>query len=384
MPSSAAWRWCWRLLSGAMAERLLIEADNAAIGVADGVIVEPAGRFDLALRLPGRTIVPGLINAHDHLHRNHYGRLGSPPYPNARAWGSDIQMRFRARIAAGRAVPRREALLRGAWKNLFAGVTSVVHHDPWEADFDAGFPLRVVPLASAELSDLSGLPAGVPWCVHLAEGTDATAAEEVRVLQAAGRLDGRLIAVHGVGMDEAGIGLFRTSGAALVWCPTSNVFLLGRTAAAELLAEGVDVLLGSDSLLSGAGDLVDELRAARALDLVSDERLADAVGRTAARRLGIAEPSLAAGTRADLVVLAKPLLEASAHDVELVLVGGAPRVATRALGERLQVHGLSGRSLTFGGVTRWVDGGARRKGLGNEPDRRSHATTEGMLRAVEG
>ena len=79
-----------------MAERLLIEADNVAVGVANGVIVEPTGRFDLALRLPGRTIRPGLINAHDHLHRNHYGRLGAPPYPNASAWGRDIQARFRA------------------------------------------------------------------------------------------------------------------------------------------------------------------------------------------------------------------------------------------------------------------------------------------------
>jgi hypothetical protein len=102
MPSSAACRWCWGSPSRAMAERILIAADNATIGLAEGVLVEPAGRFDLELRLPGRTIRPGLINAHDHLHRNHYGRLGAPPYPNADAWGCDIQLRFRAEIAAGR------------------------------------------------------------------------------------------------------------------------------------------------------------------------------------------------------------------------------------------------------------------------------------------
>ena len=367
-----------------MAERLLIEADNVAVGVANGVIVEPTGRFDLALRLPGRTIRPGLINAHDHLHRNHYGRLGAPPYPNASAWGRDIQARFRAEIAAGRALPRREALLRGAWKNLFAGVTSVVHHDRWEAEFDADFPLRVVRIAGTELTDLAALPRGERCCLHLAEGTDAAAAREVHSLHAAGRLDRHLIAVHGVGMDERAIGLFRASGAALVWCPTSNLFLLGRTAPGALLAEGIDVLLGSDSLLSGAGDLLDELRSARALGLVSDARLEDAVGATASRRLGIAAPSLEPGARADLIVLAKPLLEAGVQDVELVVAGGAPRVATPAIGALLEDGGFSGRALTLGGVTRWVDGGERRNGQDDEPEALSETTTASMLRAVEG
>ena len=94
--------------------RIRIEGAGAAVRVEGGRIVEPDGPADVVLRVPGGEVRPGLVNAHDHLHRNHYGRLGRPPYPNAYAWGHDIHARDAARIAAGRALPRREALLRGA------------------------------------------------------------------------------------------------------------------------------------------------------------------------------------------------------------------------------------------------------------------------------
>jgi cytosine/adenosine deaminase-related metal-dependent hydrolase len=341
----------------ASAPRLLIEARNRTVGVAGGVIVEPDGRFDLVLRFPDGNLRPGLVNAHDHLHRNHYGRLGTPPYPDAYAWARDIQHRHRRAIARGREQPRRRALLHGAWKNLFAGVTTVVHHDPWEPDFDDGFPLSVVPIACADslgmTPDLPGIAPGARSCIHLAEGVNGGAADEVRALAARGLLGPELVAVHVVGLDEAGVAMFRGSGAALVWCPSSNLFLFGRTAPAALLAEGVDVLLGSDSLLTGAGDLLDELRCARATGLVDDGRLEAAVGQVAARRLGLPPARLEPGEPADLVVLARPLLDASAGDVELVVARGVVRVAA----PHVRLGALAGRGslATLGGVSRWID-----------------------------
>lgn len=337
--------------------RLLIVARNRTVGVADGLIVEPEGAFDLVLRFPDGDVRPGLINAHDHLHRNHYGRLGAPPYPDAYAWARDIQRRHREAIARGRAEPRRQALLHGAWKNLFAGVTTVVHHDPWEPAFDDGFPLRVVPIACADslgmTPDLSGIAPDERFCLHLAEGVTDSAAEEVRELDARGLLGPNLLAVHAVGFDDAGIALFRGSGAALVWCPSSSLFLFGRTAPAQLLAEGIDVLLGSDSRLTGDGDLLDELRCARATGLLADDRLEAAVSETAARRLGLAPACLEPGEPADIVVLSRPLLEASAGDVQLVVAGGTLRVAA----PHLRLDGMADRGslATVGGVTRWID-----------------------------
>ncbi|MFL5384890.1 MAG: amidohydrolase family protein [Longimicrobiaceae bacterium] len=316
--------------------RLRIEAANLSLGVENGTIVPDEGRFDATIRIPNGELRPGLINAHDHLHRNHYGRLGAPPYANAYEWGRDIHQRFAEEIEAGRALPRREALLRGAWKNLRAGVTTVVHHDPWEPDFERDFPIGVARVRTvhslgferdfARAAAPDPTDPRQPLCIHLAEGTDPLSADEVRDLDRLGYLDDRLHAVHAVGADADGIRRLRASGAAIVWCPTSNEFLLGRTAPPELLAPGIDVLLGSDSLLTADGDLLDELRAARRIGHLDDARLLDAVGVTAARRLRLPTPSLAPGSPADLVAFRKPVLEAAADDVALVIVGGAIRI----------------------------------------------------------
>lgn len=340
--------------------KLLIEAANAAIGVHDGRIVEPDGPFDVVLRIPGGRIRPGLINAHDHLHRNHYGRLGRGTYPNAYEWGRDIHARDAAQIASGKRVPRRRALLRGAWKNLLAGVTTVVHHDRWEEDFDGEFPIRVARTRWAHSPglepELAAASSGTgAFAIHLAEGTDAAAAEEVRELDRLGLLTRDLLAVHAVGVDADGVARLRASGAAVVWCPTSNLFLLGCTAPPSLLAPGMDVLLGSDSLLSGEGSLLDEIRVARELGLVSDKRLLEAVGCLAARRLGLAEPSLEPGEVADLAVFTRPLLEAGSADVALVMVGGVVRVLDPGLVPELGRLARGGRLVRAGGVARWVN-----------------------------
>jgi cytosine/adenosine deaminase-related metal-dependent hydrolase len=338
--------------------RLLVEAGDGALGIESGRIVAPTGDFDVRLHVAGGTLWPGLVNAHDHLHRNHYGRLGAPPYANAYEWGRDIHARHADAIARGRALPRRDALLRGAWKNLRAGVTTVVHHDPWEPAFDEDFPLRVVRVASAHSLGFGGeLPAPAAdgaFAIHLAEGVGAESAAEVSALAARGLVTRDLLAVHAVGVDEAGVALLRERGAAIVWCPSSNRFLFGRTAPATLLAPGIDVLLGSDSLLTADGSLLRELRVARALALVDDERLLDAVGAVAAQRVDIEAPSLALGARADVVVFRRPPLEANERDVALVIAEGVPRVVDPALVPALGPLAAAGRLEAMDGVVRWI------------------------------
>jgi cytosine/adenosine deaminase-related metal-dependent hydrolase len=332
--------------------RLLIEAANARVAIEDGRIVEPSGKFEQIIPSLGE-VRPGLINAHDHLHRNHYGRLGVPPYANAGQWASDIQSRFADEIARGRSVPRRRALLAGAWKNLLAGVTHVVHHDRWEPDFESDFPIKVVKIANADSiarDPQFAPPAGAPFAMHVAEGVDRVAAAEIPALESRGLLNDNLLAVHAVGPDEEGTAKLRACGCAVVWCQTSNEFLFGRSASAVMLREGTDVLLGSDSLLTGAGTLLDELRAARGQ--ISERRLLDAIGQLAARRLGIPAPSLEPGAPADIVLLRCPVLTASLEDVLLVAVNGQLRVLAPELVPSLGVEG--GQSVTWRGVTRWI------------------------------
>ncbi len=88
--------------------------------------------------------------------------------------------------------------------------------------------------------------------------------------------------------------------------------------------------------------------------MINDERLLDAVGRTAARRLGLMTPSLSAGAPADVVLFRAPILEASSRDVALVLVGGIPRLADATFGEVFELAGVACEPLKVGGEDKLV------------------------------
>ncbi len=61
---------------------------------------------------------------------------------------------------------------------------------------------------------------------------------------------------------ERGLEAICRSGSSIVWCPTSNLFTLGRTLTAETLRSRVPIALGSDSALTGEGDLINEMACA--------------------------------------------------------------------------------------------------------------------------
>ena len=335
----------------------LVSEQNAVTVIGER-IGEKSDRVDATIDVGTGELRPGLINAHDHLHRNHYPRLGSPPYANAYEWGEDLHSRCAAELARAAALPRDTALLFGALKNLLGGATTAVHHDRWEPAFERDFPIRVPRIHTAHSlrlePDLATSNGSRPLALHLAEGTDDDSADEVREAERIGLLHDHFVAVHMVGADDDGIARFRRSGAAVVWCPTSNEFLFGRTVPPSLLAPGADVLIGTDALLTGAGTLVDELGAARKLGAIDDGRLVDAVGRAGARRLGVTEPSLSAGAPADVVLFRASILDAQPRDVALVLVGGVPHIADEALAEIFDLAGVACEPLVVGGTVKLV------------------------------
>ena len=178
----------------------------------------PPMRGDLVLDLGGDRLLPGLINAHDHLQLNHFPALQYPAlYGNAAEWIEDFNARLRDNpaVRASAAVPRAQRLLGGGLKNLLSGVTTVAHHDPLDALLQrASFPTRVVREFGWSHSlhvdgearvraSCAGTPAGQPWIIHAAEGVDAQAHAEFERLAALGRLRPHTLLVHALGLDES-------------------------------------------------------------------------------------------------------------------------------------------------------------------------------------
>jgi cytosine/adenosine deaminase-related metal-dependent hydrolase len=224
--------------------------------------VEQAVNVDLS----GYHILPGLINAHDHLEFNLFPRLGSGPYPNATKWAEDIYKPTEPPVSDHLRVPKRLRLLWGGLKNLLSGVTTVCHHNPYDPVFDEDdFPVRVVKRFgwahslrfSPDIAErFRATPQDWPFVIHLGEATDAEGSEEIYRLDEMGALTERTVLVHAVALDRDGLDLVRRRGASIVWCPSSNLFTLGRTLDASA-RDGV--ALGTDSALTGAGDMLDEL-----------------------------------------------------------------------------------------------------------------------------
>jgi cytosine/adenosine deaminase-related metal-dependent hydrolase len=355
--------------------RVALDADNALplnLEIAGGRVraMHPPGRIPSnasKLDLAGHILLPGLINPHDHLEFNLYPRLGRGPYPNAASWARDVYRPEQSPVREHLAVPGNVRLLWGGLKNLLCGVTTVCHHNPCGMPvFDRGFPVRVLQrfhwAHSLEFSpDLEqrfhATPAGWPFILHLGEATDPGGRRELSRLDAMRALDGRTVLVHAVALGRKEWTLVRLREASLVWCPSSNLFVLGRTLDRAVLESGIRVALGSDSALTAQGDLLDELRVARRVSGLESGALYRMVTVDAARVLRLPDGAgrIQAGAAADLVAVPDSRRSPSAALLagvapRLVVVGGRVRLIACDLARQLPGSARKGlRPLTLEG-----------------------------------
>jgi cytosine/adenosine deaminase-related metal-dependent hydrolase len=301
---------------------------------------EPPRAGDRVIDCAGGWLLPGLINAHDHLELDNFPRLKwRETYANAGEWIADFQPRFKTDpvLIAPMSPPLNDRLFIGALKNLLSGVTTVAHHNPLHhALRRRDYPVRVVQrfgwahslLLDGEIKVAASFrrtPANQPWIIHLAEGTDGEAAQELSRLAALGCLQQNTVVVHGVGLRDDDIQKIIDFGSGLVWCPSSNLFMLGHTIDVRTLVSMGRVALGSDSRLSGERDLLDELRVAQEASGFDTCVLLELVTTAAARLLRLPDAGcLRPGAPADLVLLptgdSPPLVRRA--DLGFVILGG--------------------------------------------------------------
>jgi cytosine/adenosine deaminase-related metal-dependent hydrolase/ubiquinone/menaquinone biosynthesis C-methylase UbiE len=371
-------------LTGGRCARGPDSAEPASLSIVGGVIhlVQSDGRAserfnspgEISIDLSGFLLLPGLINAHDHLEFSLFPNIGNGPYENAKQWAHDIHAKHASLIALHREVPRSVRLWWGGIRNLLSGVTTVCHHNPVTQELvSPGFPVRVVSgfgwAHSVSLEpDLAEKFArnreDAPFILHAAEGIDEESAEEVFALDRMLALDPRTALVHGLGCTPEAVALINQRQAAVVLCPTSNKFLFRHLPSPALIQSLNKVTLGSDSPLTAAGDLLDEIRFARTHIGLDAAQIYDMVTNRAADilRLRRGEGQLKPGSVADVLVVrdcglspAEMLAQLNMAQVELVMLAGRVELVAPTLFERLPSelrHGL--QLFEVEGQRRWV------------------------------
>ncbi len=329
------------------------------MNIIDALDVKPQSN-DVVVDLQGAYIFPGLINAHDHLELNHYGRVKfRERYKNASRWVEDMsaQLVVNDMLIQGKSKLLSDRLFIGGLKNLLSGVTTVAHHNPFYKELRQSFPVRVVQnygwahslylqsgkagangeQAGDVLLRYQKTPKKNPFMIHAAEGVDEFAKSEFKKIKDLGCLGANTVLIHGVGLGLDDWVYMNSLGGGLVWCPASNIFLLGETLSARNFLDAVgnlkNVALGSDSRLTGSRDLLEEMRQATEFGDVTPKEIFCMVTENPAKMLRLPNAgALSVGFPADLLIVPplhgdpfKTLTLCSRKDVLLVVVDGQPR-----------------------------------------------------------
>ena len=298
-------------------------------------------------------VFPGLINSHDHLDFNLFPQTGNRVYKNYVEWGEDIHVRNKEMIRSVLTIPQHIRTQWGMYKNLLNGITKVVNHgeklnirDNFITVFQNNYNLHSIQFEKNWKLKLNHLFTNEqPYVIHVGEGTDRAAHKEIDQLIQWNVFKRKIIGVHGVAMGQDQATVFK----ALVWCPSSNYFLLNCTAAIDELKNETSILFGTDSTLSANWNLWEHLRLARNTLLLTDEELFHSLTKTpAAIWKQNSTASIAVNQQADIVVANSnnktgfdAFYSINPEDIQLILHKGEILLFDEAIKNQLAATNLS-------------------------------------------
>lgn len=304
--------------------------------------------------------LPGFINSHDHLDFNLYPLLANRVYNNYTEWAKDIQKTGKKEIEAVRRIPEELRVEWGCYKNLLNGFTTVVNH---------GKKLRIgnspvhvfqscTSLHSTAFEEFWKIKLNNPFdknrliVMHIGEGRDGMAAKEIEIVRRWNLLNKKIIAVHGIAMNNDQANHFE----GLVWCPASNRKLIGETVEIDEL-NNMPIVFGTDSTLSagwnawvhfrlGLGEPgMNELELLEMLT-IAPAQLWDMKGK------GILEENAIA----DIIITEQndDLFQNNPEDMLMVIQNGKIRLFDESLADQIQLAGFS--RLSINNRVKYVEG----------------------------
>lgn len=318
---------------------ILFNGDKVNISISDRVIVKESEfnnteKKALRLHFENSLAFPGLINSHDHLEFNLFPKLGNKIYDNYLDWGTDIHFQNKKEISGVLAIPEMLRAQWGIYKNLLNGITTVVQHGKTFRVNDAIInviqntqSLHSVGLEKNWRFKLNNpFKKNIPCVIHLGEGTDGIAFNEINELLHWNLLHRKLVAVHAIAMNPEQAKNFE----AIIWCPDSNFFLQNKTAGISKLKKETKIVFGTDSTLSASWNIWDQLRLARTTNMLTNEELFASITSTAAEMWKLNTGAVIEGKNADIVIakmkdtnsVVDSFYAINPEDIQLVICNG--------------------------------------------------------------
>ncbi len=326
------------------------------IGISSSLLKNERIQFDCSNSIA----YPPFINSHDHLISNWYPKAGfGKTYPNVNIWVEDMKRtdtfleRNKIWINDGSFDLTQKAaydiVLLGIYKNLFSGCTVVQDHIPKQKpSYYKNTPINVLQGYAQHHSlsmgnwwggdsaeeEYAKTNKNIPFIIHLGEGIDELAKKCFPKLKELELLKSNTLLIHGIALTPGQIKECARAGTSICWCPNSNFYLIGESLDIDACLEyGVNVVLGTDSTMSGGINLLEELKFAHyKFPHISMQQIFKMITTNAAKALKLPKEYGTIGNNTSNLLLLKKhdqdpfnnLLKTQIEDIELLIDHGTP------------------------------------------------------------